>query len=349
MGNCTRCDSIIENLLKSNIKIHILTCGNGLKYFENNNKIASLTSMESFHYGSKEGKLSIAQTLLSIPQYFKLYRRKARQLTQLLQQIKPDIAITDSEYAVLPLKKYKIPVVGINNSDVVVSEYLRRCDLPKSIRFQFWFVEFMDFIYHRFLCDHVISPSITPTPTCHPKFKRVGLIVRQQVLDIIDQKTNNEHKNNEPLKLIVMLSGSEFASKINFDAYDLPYQVEVIGRTGSNQKNVIFHGRLWNNIKELSKADLLVINGGFSAVSEAFILEKYTLVIPVPGHAEQHINAVLLQEAGLGEMATEENVKIKLRELHEAWGKKNIVKTKSATNTQGAKEAADIILSIMQN
>ena len=349
MGNCTRCDAIIENLSKSNVKIHVLTCGNGIKYFENNKNIASLSSMESFHYGSKGGKLSIAQTILSLLQYYKLYKRKTHQLIKLLDKIKPQIAVTDSEYAVLPLKKHKIPIIGINNSDVIVTEYLQRNNLPKSIRFQFWFVEFLDYIYHRLVCDHVISPSINPIAVRHSKFHRVGLIVRQKVLDVADQ-TDTQSKNQEdPLKLIVMLSGSEFASHINFDSYDLPYKAEVIGRTGPNRENVVYHGRLWDNSSKLATADILIINGGFSAVSEAFILKKYTLVIPVPGHAEQYINATLLQESGLGKIAKEENVVDKLKILFESRDRNIMGKVKPEVNGNGAKEAADKILSIMRS
>lgn len=348
MGNCTRCDAIIENLLKSDVEIHVLTCGNGIKYFENNKNITSVSPMESFHYGSKDGKLSIAQTILSLPQFYKLYKRKTQQLTELLDKIKPHIAVTDSEYAVLPLKKRKIPIVGINNSEAIVTEYFKRNNLPKSIRLQFWFVEFLDYIFHRLVCDHIMSPSINPIAVRHSKFHRVGLIIRQTVLDVAERTGTQSVDREDPLKLIVMLSGSEFASQINFDSYNLPYKAEVIGRTGKDRKNVVYHGRLLDNTSKLANADILVINAGFSAVSEAFILKKYTLLIPVPGHAEQYINAILLQESGLGEIATEENVVDKLKNLFESVGLGNMEKAKPYVNGNGAKEVADKILSIMR-
>ena len=349
MGNCTRCDAIIENLLKFDVEIHVLTCGNGFKYFENNKNIASLSSMESFHYGSKGGKLSIAQTILSLAQYYKLYKRKTRQLIELLDKITPSIAVTDSEYAVLPLKKHKIPIIGINNSEVVVTEYLKWSNLPNSIYFQFWFVEFLDYIYHRLVCDYIISPSINPVSVRHSKFHRVGLIVRKKVLDIAEQTKSQTTHQGAPLRLVVMLSGSEFASHINFNSYDLPYEAEVIGRTGTNRKNIVYHGKLWDNTMKLAGADILVINGGFSAVSEAFILQKCTLVIPVPGHAEQYINATLLQESGLGIVATEENVCDKLKGAFESKGRHTIGGNRPVVNGNGAKEAADKILSIMRS
>jgi uncharacterized protein (TIGR00661 family) len=347
LGNSTRCDAIIKQLLKTKVEIHILTCDNGLKYFENNKEIASLNAMESFHYGSKGGKLSILQTILSLPVYYSIYKRKSFQLTRLLEKIKPSIAVTDSEYAIYPLKKKKIPIIGINNSDVVVTEYLRRKNLPKSIRGQFWLVELFDYVYHLLVCDYVISPSINPLPTRHSKFFRVGLIVRQEIFDTVNKMHLEPFDKERAIKIVIMLSGSEFASKINFDFYQLPYEVEIVGRSGPNREKVLFHGRLWNNIDTLAKADILVVNGGFSAVSEAFVLGKYTLVIPVPGHAEQYINSILLKEAGLGDCATQDNVIEKLKDLSESFIINYLNKSKPNQNCNGAKEAAQKILTIM--
>ena len=56
------------------------------------------------------------------------------------------------------------------------------------------------------------------------------------------------------------------------------------------------------------KADMLVVNGGFSAVSEAFVMRKPLIVIPVPNHAEQWVNARTICELGVGMMAREEEL-----------------------------------------
>ena len=51
--------------------------------------------------------------------------------------------------------------------------------------------------------------------------------------------------------------------------------------------------------------DLVVVNGGFSAVSEALALRKPMVVIPVPRHAEQWANGDNIRRLGLGMVATE--------------------------------------------
>jgi uncharacterized protein (TIGR00661 family) len=56
----------------------------------------------------------------------------------------------------------------------------------------------------------------------------------------------------------------------------------------------------------LRQADLVVVNGGFSAVSEAFILRKPMIVIPVPRHSEQWTNGRTVEALGVG-MSADEN------------------------------------------
>jgi UDP:flavonoid glycosyltransferase YjiC (YdhE family) len=71
-----------------------------------------------------------------------------------------------------------------------------------------------------------------------------------------------------------------------------------------------------NNTALLARADALVINGGYSALSECFAFRKPTFVLPVPGHAEQFVNASLASDFGLGFSVTEQDVLDRLLEMH---------------------------------
>jgi hypothetical protein len=72
-----------------------------------------------------------------------------------------------------------------------------------------------------------------------------------------------------------------------------------------------------NNLDLLAQADAYVINGGYSAVSEIFALRKPAFVLPVPGHAEQFVNANLVAEMGLGFVATESDVLDRLLNMYQ--------------------------------
>ena len=104
-----------------------------------------------------------------------------------------------------------------------------------------------------------------------------------------------------------------------------------------------------DNIAYLQKADAMVINGGFSAVSEAMALGKITFVIPVPGHAEQHINARILADMGYGYVVKENEVVAKLKELCRGNHWEGLKPRQPILGVQGAREAADIISEVVRN
>jgi UDP:flavonoid glycosyltransferase YjiC (YdhE family) len=335
----------MEHLAAAGCRVHVLTSGNGLAYLEGRECISSLTPMESFFYSGKDGGISGWSTIKSIRKLAAIAKTKRAQLARLLEKTEPDVAIIDSEYALAPLRRRGIPIVGLNTSEMVVTEYLKCPKVPKEIRSHFWLVEFSDYLFHRHFCNLVISPFPLRTPTRHRKFRRVGLIARRGILEQAQSGRTQAFPSPRQLQRVVfMLSGSVHASNIRFDGQTIPFRIDVVGRSGESRGNVTYHGRQLNNIDLLSQADALVINGGYSAVSEAFVLRKPTFVVPVPGHAEQFVNARLVQELGLGFMATETNVLGKLLEIHQQDRWLGLKPMPPAFELDGAREAAQAIL-----
>ncbi len=345
MGNSTRCHAIIEQLRRqrADVEIHVLTSGNGLEYFRDNPEITSLHAMENFFYSVKNNQISAWRTFLSLGRLVRLAWRKNRQVEEILRRVQPRVVITDSEYTIAPVKRRGIPVLALNNSDVVVTEYFRRKAKPWSIAGQFWLVEFMDYLFHRFLVDAVISPAPTRLPARHPRIRRVGLIIRDEVRKMAPAAAPFRHPR-ALRALLCMLSGSTLGTKKNLLFHDLPFQVAVIGRTGPSDARVCYHGRLMRNTPHLAQADLLVVNGGFSAVSEALALNKPTLVIPVPRHAEQYVNAMLVRDLGRGDLTTENTVIERLKELYETDAWSGFEPYAGELCLDGAQEAAAIIM-----
>jgi UDP:flavonoid glycosyltransferase YjiC (YdhE family) len=346
LGNSTRCDAVSQHLHARGVEMHMLTSGNGLTYFRNNPAIASLHEMPAFFYPQSQGRISGWRTVTAVPQFARIALAKRRQLQQVLAQVQPHVVVIDSEYTVGPIRRRGIPVVGINNSEVVVSEYLRSNREANSVRSHFWLVEFMDYQFHRRFCDVVLTPSPRTGPSRHPRFKRTGMIVRDAVRKVA---AGRDERAAFPLprdvkSCVFMLSGSNLASVIDFQHFDLPYTVDVVGRDGQSTDKVKFHGRLTNNIELLAKADVLVINGGFSAIGEALCLNKPTFVIPVPGHAEQYVNAHLLNELGHGFVVNEQSILPTLREMYARNEWVGLPAKQPTAGYNGAAECAQIIL-----
>jgi len=349
LGNSTRCHAVIEHLADAGLQIHVLTSGNGLEYFRGKDGIDSLTAMESFSYGKQNGQISGWSTVRSIGSLLPKARAKTAQLEKLIDEIHPDVAVVDSEYTIFPLLRRRIPVVAINTSEMVVSRYLSSPKVAPATRSHFWCVEFADYLFHRHYCNIVLSPFPLRSPPRHRKFRRIGLIARRSVIEQAKLAASKDFPSPREINTAVfMLSGSVHASDIQFDRHQIPFKVEVVGRPGRSSGNVTYHGRKMNNEEMLARADMLVINGGYSAVSEAFVLRKPVFVVPVPGHAEQFVNACLVRDLGLGFVATETDVLDQLLRMYQRDSWTGLKPRQSSFEIDGAREAAAAIMSLIK-
>jgi hypothetical protein len=337
----------MEALAEYGCQIHVLTSGNGLNYFQNRSCVTSLTPMESFFYSGNNGGISGWSTLKSIRALAAIAKTKRTQLANTIDKIRPDVAVIDSEYAIAPLRRRHIPIVALNTSEMIVSEYLKCRRVPANIRSHFWFVEFSDYLFHKHYCDLVLSPFPLRTRTRHPKFRRIGLIARREIRkNAVPYSANSFPTPRQLRRVLFMLSGSVHASNIRFDERELPFKIDVVGRSGESAGNVTYHGRKMDNTDLLNQADALVINGGYSAVSEAFVLGKPVFVVPVPGHAEQFVNSRLVSELGLGFVADETNVVAQLLGMYEQDRWIGLKPKPDSIEMDGADEAAQAVLAM---
>ena len=150
-----------------------------------------------------------------------------------------------------------------------------------------------------------------------------------------------------------MLSGSRFGSPVNFKRTDWPFEIDVVGRPApenwSNHGRVRFHGKLLDNRALLEAADLVVVNGGFSAVSESFSMRKPLIVIPVPNHAEQWINARTIEHLGVGMRGEEAQLEDVLPAAVSSAGGFNRAYQRVGEIPDGAAQAARLIITFARS
>jgi UDP:flavonoid glycosyltransferase YjiC (YdhE family) len=309
LGNSTRCHAAIQALAEHGANIAVATSGNGLWYFRDRPEIGELHELESLRYGQKDGKLSVAATLASVGTMIGVSRRNDARIAALVETFRPDVAVIDSSYSVCGLKRAGVPIVAINNADVVHVAYHQFRDRPASIRAQFLAVEENDYRFHRWVPDLVASPCLDPAlPQVGRPFLRVGPIVRRGY--------EPAPTEGPPSRVLVMLSGSVFGTPVALSRPIPGVRVDVVGRERPEGvpevEGIVWHGKVRDNRALLEPADLAVVNGGFSAVSELFAMRKPMIVIPVPNHAEQWVNARSVQHLGVGAPGTEETLEADL-------------------------------------
>jgi UDP:flavonoid glycosyltransferase YjiC (YdhE family) len=344
LGNSTRCHAVIQRLLDHDAEIQVVTSGNGLWYFQSVPGIARLHQVDSLYYGVKDGRISIVRTLTAITDFAAILRRNARKVGRILSEWRPDVVVSDSVYTFRPFKRAGIPFVALNNADVVHQSYRMFADRPRSVRAQFWCVEEPDYVFHRMIPDLVISPSLDPSlAEVGGNVSRVGPIVRRGFSPAAARSPVN--------CVLVMLSGSRFGSPVIFNRIDWPFEIEVVGRpvppNWDGSGRIRFHGKLIDNRALVEKADLVVVNGGFSAVSESFSMRKPLVVIPVPNHAEQWINARTIEHLEVGTSAQEADLESALASAAQQVERFHDGYRQLGEIPDGAAQAAKLIMSMV--
>jgi len=346
MGNSTRCHVVIQRLA-AEAEVHVITSGNGLFFFQDRPGIASLTATPPLAYAFSGDGVNALGTLANVRKMRGTLREKKERLEKLLDQLKPDLVVTDSEYVIRPVLHRRIPLAGINNSDVVVSQYFQRKHLPTSIRAHFWAIEYSDYLLHRMKWNMAVSPSPFADTPRSDVFKRIGLIVRDGARETALERAGKPVPLPQEIdRIVVMLSGSAFASQIN-ELQTLPWKVDVIGREGVSVGNVTYHGKIRESLEFVRNAGALVINGGFSSVSEAIAMMRPVYVIPVPNHAEQLINALMVKEIGAGDVANTGTIIQRLKDAHRLNRWEGIKAERAPVNFNGGDEAAALLLELL--
>ena len=202
---------------------------------------------------------------------------------KLIKSNKYDMVVFDSDYSFIlhQLLGTETLLIGLNNSFEVINYFYRN---PRAIKFNLLpslCIEFLDFLVYSVFCRYVICPSIKPEALAgvFGKFMVVPLLIREKLMS-----------TPQPVKkygVLVMASSSEVESPIS--------------KLGT-------HSFTPDNMQQLHESRAIVCNAGQSSISECLYLNKPALLIPIPKHAEQFVNACLASEKGLQQSSVLTNI-----------------------------------------
>ena len=177
------------------------------------------------------------------------------------------------------------------------------------------------------------------------KFRRIGAIVRSQYKAFAWR--------DQPRRVVIMLSGSTFGSPVELRQRSYPFAVDIIGRDTPDgwqpRDGITYHAKLMDSSALLSEADLVVVNGGFSAVSEAFCMRKPMVVVPVPRHAEQWVNGQTVERLGVGVATEEANLEDAMLAALDRIGDFYDAYRRIGEPADGARQAAEEILAFVKD
>lgn len=185
----------------------------------------------------------------------------------------------------------------------------------------------------------VISPFFEPLNS-RQHIRHTAVIVRREFQRL---------RFVQPLKhhhVLIMTGGaSNLHRDLIVNHYNKDYTLSVLEREsrihtlGQAQKEK----KTFDASSLMNQATIVVINGGFSSISEALALAKPMIVVPVKGHMEQKINALWVRTNHFGMISSWEDIKMSIEDMKRkyVYFKRDLL---GYNYLQGAKQAASLIL-----
>jgi len=326
LGHVTRDIAIVNNF--ENITTNFVTGSGAAKILKNLDfKVQDVYNPPSFII--ENGTLKNPAKWLW--NYFQYYKDCKKISQQIIQEDNPNLVISDEDFASLTIaQKMKIPTVLV--TDVL------------ETRFTKGLVSFVEKKMNKSMlkimkkCDVVILPEHGED---EDNIKKVGPIVRQTKFSREDLRNKFSFKKKT---IVISVGGTdaglflikkalESISKINQDIETILISGPAISEKFENVRNLGFV----DNLHELIfAADLLISLAGKSTIDEANAYGTPGIFIPIKDHFEQEDNA---KEEGFVFDDINRLDKLIVEKLEE---KRNQV------NTDGAKNASDIIQKLMK-
>ncbi len=325
LGHVTRDIAIVNNF--ENITTNFVTGSGAAKILKNLDfKVQDVYNPPSFIIENGTLK-NPAKWLWNYYQYYKDCKKISQQI---IQEDNPNLVISDEDFASLTVaQKMKIPTVLV--TDVL------------ETRFTKGLVSFVEKKMNKSMlkimkkCDIVILPEHGDD---EDNIKKVGPIVRETKFSREDLRNKFSFKKKT---IVISVGGTdaglflikkalESISKINQDIEVVLVSGPAISEKFDNVRNLGFV----DNLHELIfAADLLISLAGKSTIDEANAYGTPAIFIPIKGHFEQEDNA---KEEGFVFDDINRLDELILEQLD---------KKRNQVNTDGAKNASDIIKKLM--
>ena len=331
LGNSTRIHAIIQHI-GSRYNMDVFAYGNSLKYFKQVSEVQNVFEGQPMEYGVKNGEIDSFSTIGKVFKNLKAIYKSYEQIKKITKSRPYNLIVSDSNYSPVFLKK-RPKLISLNSADVTFQRALK---MKKKGCYGSFVTEWADYRYHLSVPDLTISPFFESYKDTK-KIRHTNLIVRKEFKRLSPRPIKKHH-------VLVMTGGAEALNQgLSIDHRRDDYDLSVIGDQIQISGKARRAKKTFNTSHLMTHATIVVINGGFSSISEALALAKPMIVIPLKGHIEQQINALWIQENNLGLISSWKNLENSVLLLKENYGhfEKNSL---SYEKLNGAEEAASLII-----
>jgi len=294
-GHSVRSRAVIEILKKRGHFVKIATYGQSITYLKRffPNDIVEIKGLKHYFLaGRLFGMGTILKALENIPL---ILSKNFPILRKIIKNFEINVVFNDFEPSARWLARaMDIPLVTIDNQFI---SHVCKLNIPLKFLTEYFAINAtINFLYPwgdwRFITSFV--PELTPVRKQYaPNTFIVPSILRKEIFELKPKK--------EDFVLVYQTAPIYKKSlfkvfrkmKENFICYNL-------GRPSKTRNIILKNFSEKEFLNDLSKAKAVILNGGFTLMSEAIYLKKPVFSIPIKGDFEQILNGLILEKSGYG-------------------------------------------------
>lgn len=294
-GHAIRSKVVIETLKKMGHFVKIATYGQGIDYLK---KIfpEDVVEIKGLKHHFLAGQLFATGTFLAgLEKSPSIFAKNFPILRKIIKNFQIDVVFNDFEPSARWLARVlDIPLVTIDNQFI---SHLCRIKVPLKFFLEFLTIRtLISFLYPwgdwRFILSLV--PELTPTKKSYsPNTFIIPPILRKEIFELKPKKEDFILVYQTVPIYKKQLFKVFRKLKENFICYNL-------GKPSKTRNIILKNFSEKEFLNDLSRAKAVILNGGFTLMSEAIYLKKPLFSIPIKGDFEQILNGLLLEKSGYG-------------------------------------------------
>ena len=304
LGNYRRCISVLKAAMQSGAEVRILAGEPAAHLLRLELGPELFRPWDSFRFPAGPD-LMMGRTGALIPSYGLAGLRNARTARKLFRDFRPHWLVTDSDYvAPLVARAQGIPVIAINHAVQSVREWSRTSRTErKGLRASMVLLERAEDLFFRRVAERILVPAIgfdddederpdPPYRLVRPFFGDPRAMSPRPFLEA-------------PSRLLVLAGGTGLGDFSFLEAAGPHFRGwssrQAIGLVPSASKLdwLARLGIVPDPIPHVDRADLLVVQAGHSTLCDLLHWGRPAILLPIPGHAEQAMNAQIAERMGI--------------------------------------------------
>ncbi len=345
-GHAIRSKTIIDELKKTH-EVHVFSHGKGYAFLR---QFFPVQRIFGFHMYYINNTVSSVLTGVVNGLKFPLMCIASLRYPFMFNKLKPNMVITDFEpFIIYWAKFFAVQCISIDNQHTITNTAIDK------IKNQ-WLTElYSKIVIHSFVPnpDSTLITTFFHAPIIKKNTILVSPIIKPEVQAIKKKKqTQKNRKEKKNMKHIFVYQTSPSYKRMIPVLKKINKQFIIYGfNKEAKEQNLIF--KKFNKeeyVDDLTTADAIIINGGFTTLSEALYLEKPVFSIPIKRQFEQIVNGHYINKLHYGTAVkeiTEENFGKFLKNKEEY--RRNIKKIIWDENRELFEELSKILNKDMKN